>query len=271
MFYPKIRTKNYSAIPLKSKVNGLAPQDMRSIVRLGSTTDTKVIFPKTFGKKQIVEINTVEAIENSRSKIKMKQAFDQAGISHANWQTLETKVDFENLNFPLVLKRVFGYKGRGMFLVESEEQLEDKFKTINTHEYIIENFHNYNREYRLHCTKDGCFYACRKMLKNNADARWYRNDSNCIWILEDNPVFDKPINWDIIVQDCIKALVATKLSIGAFDIRVQSSKNREGKIITDPKFIIIEVNSAPSLLKIGLEKYKEAINKLISDKINDLL
>jgi type I restriction enzyme S subunit len=39
---------------------------------------------------------------------------------------------------------------------------------------------NNSREYRLHVTADGCFYACRKMLKADAEERWYKNDSNCV-------------------------------------------------------------------------------------------
>lgn len=267
MFYPSIRTKNFSASGIKGRTHGLAPQRLRSVVRLGSLTATEFAFPKSFGKRKIIEVNTVEAVENSRSKVRMKQAFDLEEISHSNWQELKEPLNKDKFTFPLILKRIYGFKGKGMLFVKDQAEYDKLMPTINPENYIVEVYHNYNREYRLHCTKHGCFYTCRKMLKADAKNRWMRNDSNCVWMLEDNPLFDKPTNWGIIVEHCIRGLKATGLDIGAFDVKVQSAKRRTA----DPKFIIIEVNSAPAFGEITTEKYKEALNSLIKEKIDTIL
>jgi len=124
--------------------------------------------------------------------------------------------------------------------------------------YIIERYYNYNKEYRLHVSKDGCFYTNRKMLKTDAEERWFRNDSNSVWIREENPKFEKPRNWGVIVNECVKALNAVGLDLGACDVRVQSKNDR-------PDFIICEINSAPSFGEITLTKYQNEIKKICAD------
>ena len=47
------------------------------------------------------------------------------------------------------------------------------------------------------------------------DERFVRNDKNCVWILESNPMFDKPSNWQEIVDESVKALHAVGLDVGA--------------------------------------------------------
>ena len=86
----------------------------------------------------------------------------------------------------------------------------------------MKKYYTYTREYRLHITKDGCFYACRKMLKRDAEED--RHDSNCVWIVEDNPEFNKPDNWNDIVSDCVKAMQSVGLDICAIDIKMQRWK-----------------------------------------------
>jgi D-alanine-D-alanine ligase-like ATP-grasp enzyme len=129
--------------------------------------------------------------------------------------------------------------------------------------YIFEEYYNYAREYRLHVTKDGNFLSWRKLRKNDAKERWYFNSDNCVWAGEDNPLFDKPVNWEEIQQHAIKACVAVGLDICAVDVRVQSSKNEDGIKRKTCDFIILETNSAPSLGEKGSEIYYNQILKLI--------
>ena len=98
------------------------------------------------------------------------------------------------------------------------------------------------------------------MLKRGADVRWHRHNVNSVWIVEGNPLFDKPTNWDSIVNSCVDALNAIGLDIAAFDVKVQSSKYKE------PKYIILESNSAPSLGEKGIEKYKEILTRLVNEQ-----
>ena len=121
------------------------------------------------------------------------------------------------------------------------------------------------KEYRLHVTKDGCFYTCRKMLKSDAEDRWHRHDSNSVWIMEENPLFEKPSNWDDMVAESVRALNAVGLDIGAVDLKCQSEKGRRDDFI--PEFIILEINSAPSIASVTEVKYREELHKIINDKI----
>jgi len=265
-YFPRVRSKNHSLDSLRRSHRGLPALPVRSIVRFGSTTPTESIF---FNKGKVVEINTVEAVKTSSSKLRMKAAFDRAGVHHPEWFTLSTRgvedskgnlVPEEDLPYPIVLKRIFGSRGVGMELLTSVEDLHKHI--VDKKYYYLEKYYSYVREYRLHCTVSGCFYACRKMLKEGAENRWYRNDSNCVWYLDTNETFDRPSNWDSIVEDCVKALKGVGLDFGAFDVRVQSSD----KIL--PSFMIIEVNSAPSFGEVTELKYKEILPKLIMNKAN---
>lgn len=275
MFKPIVRTKNFTAKPIRE---GLIPSRHRTIIRFGSTTPTERIYPRGVSlNKQIIEINTVEAIENSRSKLLMKKCFTDAEIPHPDYYEIDTEdkiffyilnsdldtIHMDELPYPILAKREFGFKGHGMHKFDDAKSLDEWIQSNDLDGYYFEKFYSYSREYRLHCTEDGCFYACRKMLKEDAEDRYYRNDSNCVWFVEENPKFDKPINWAEIEEDCVKALKSTGLTIGAFDVKVQSAKDKDGVRRENPLYIIIEVNSAPAFGEVTLVKYTETINKII--------
>jgi len=253
--YLKIRTKNHTAQPLKN----LIEVNTRTVFRLGSLTPTEEIFPRGVAlNKPIIEINTAEACHNSGDKILMKQAFTRNNIRTAEWSRLD---DYDMVEFPSIIKHKNSCKGQGIHYIENQESL-DAF--IDEHEnlrsYIIEKYYNYSKEYRLHVTKDGCFYTCRKMLKEDAEERWHRHDMNSVWIMEENELFEKPSNWDAIVAECVKALNAVGLDIGACDIKVQSEKNHDRG--GNPEFIILEINSAAAMGSVTLVKYEEQLRKM---------
>ena len=277
-FKVRLRTKNFTVKPMRAE---LLPVRFRTVVRFGSTTSTKKIFPKYFETKKIIEINTVDAIENSRSKLRMKDCFLKAGVPQSNWWVCTGKKPIEFLNlstgkekqicteqqlpYPILAKREFGFKGHGMHKFDTPEELVNWLSKNSLEGYYFEQFMNYSREYRLHCTKDGCFYTCRKMLKEDAEDRYYRNDSNCVWFVEENAKFDKPVNWKNIESDCVKALQEVGLTLGAFDVKIQSSEDGKGRKRENPNYIIIEVNSAPAFGDGTLQKYTEVINKIINE------
>ena len=276
LFRPKIRSRHSSHSPLRTSLS-LLP--FRSVVRLGSTT-------KLRDNYQRVECNTIEAIKTSASKLRMKLAFLKAGISTALWGEATTadiindgaiqfntdKNGCEGLEYPIVAKHIYGSRGTGNYLLKTKAELEAWLVGKNLSNYIFEKFYDYSREYRLHVTKDGCFYTCRKMLKNDTpeNKRWFRNDSNSTWILESNPAFDKPVNWASIVTESVKALKAVGLDIGAIDVKVQSAKKKNGTPRENPKFIILETNSAPSLKNVGLARYLFQIPIILKQKYQEL-
>ena len=263
----KIRTKNHTAEPLKNsiEVNG------RVVFRLGSITPTEKIFPHgVVLNKPIIEINTAESCHNSGDKILMKECFNNFDVKSAEWMNVYDIQD-EYLNgdiellwksFPAIIKHKNSCKGHGIFYIENEKSLTDFIDKHNRlADYIIEKYYNYSKEYRLHVTKDGCFYTCRKMLKEDAKERWHRHDMNSVWIMEENPLFEKPSNWDLIVDECVESLNAVGLDIGACDIKVQSEKGRDRG--GNPEFIVMEVNSAASLGEVTVIKYEEQLRKML--------
>lgn len=276
MFKPVIRTKNFTVKPLRGK---LVPSQYRTVIRFGSTTPVEKIFKKgVMNGKKIIEINTVQAIQNSRSKLLMKDCFLKENVRQAEWWVVnktgkkdtflacsgdKKEIHITNLPYPILAKREFGFKGHGMHFFDSPDEFIPWLTKTNLTGYYFEKYYNYTKEYRLHCTEEGCFYTCRKMLKEDAKDRYYRNDSNCVWFLEENDKFDKPINWSDIEHDCVKALHATGLKIGAFDIKVQGNTDNKGHKRDNPNYIIIEVNSAPAFGDITMEKYIEKLNYLI--------
>ena len=99
--------------------------------------------------------------------------------------------------------------------------------------------------------------------------KWFRNDSNSVWIMDTNPSFDRPSNWNAIVAECVNALRSTGLDIGGFDVKVQSATDERGRRRTNPDFIIIESNSACSHGEVTAVKYKDELNRLITKKMNN--
>jgi len=209
----------------------------------------------------------------------MKLCFEQDQVKTADWcvadenNTSQSIIDrVDNFGYPVISKHIFGSRGTGNKKHDNQESLEAWMEGKDLSKYIFEKYYSYNREYRLHISKNGCFYTCRKMLQADApqDVRWYRNDAHCNWILENNELFDKPVNWDEVIEESVKALKAVGLDIGAVDLRIQSAKNKDGDLRESPKFIVVEINSAASMAEITGQKYIEELPKLLMDKYENL-
>jgi len=268
LFRPLILSRHPSHSILRAKNQTLPLLPFRSVIRLGSSTDSD-------GR---LEINTVEAVKNSASKLLMKKKFTEAGVKTANWFTATVGnfyerdtfmgLDIDILPFPLVAKSHFGSRGIGNTKFNTKEELEDWLVGKNLSNYIFEEFVKMTREYRLHITKFSCFYTCRKLVKSDApEDTWQKHDDVCNWVLEENPSFKKPKNWDAIVADCIKAKDALGLDICAFDVGVQGAK--DGVERENPEWVIFESCSAPSFGDITSKKYIEILPKLLIDKYNN--
>lgn len=227
--------------------------------RLGSKTTT-------FHKN---ELNPIQSVINSSNKFIMKQLFKDNNVKSTNFYFLN---NLPKNNFPLLAKKKFGSKGKGMVKINNQEEL-DNFLNTNTTNYYFEEYFSGCREYRLHVSELDCFYSCRKMRKRDAENRWYFNSTNCVWITEkikitddndifikfsenDNELFNKPESWNEIIEHCQKAIKAVGLDLGAVDVRV----NKKGD------FRILETNSAPAFGEITSKMYINHLNKLINHK-----
>jgi len=245
----QIRTKNPSAAPLRRSIF----VNKRAIVRLGSRTPSRQIYPT----QSFVEVNTVESIENSRDKLRMKECFSRYDVKQAEWFTLDQVPTIRMTDFPYVGKQIVGFKGHGMQLIENDDQLRTFLRTHNN-SYFIEKFYNYAREYRIHATSDHSFLSWRKLRRADAEQRWFFNSTNCNWVGESHELFQRPNNWDELCNAAVMAVRSVGLDIGAVDIRVQSRNN--------PDYIVCEVNSAPQLGEVGIEHYRIEITNIINNK-----
>lgn len=277
-YYSQIRSRHPSHDVFRNRKELKFP--FRSVIRFGSTTE----LPDTVAKGgKRIELNSTEAIKNSASKLRMKNCFTKSKVKTADWYVHKSndtfaahdnlkdkdhEINISKLPYPIVAKHHFGSRGNGNYLLNSQQELQNWMKGKDLSNYIFEKFYNYNREYRLHVTKNGCFYTCRKMLKSDVpkDKRWFRNDSNSVWIVEENEQFEKPINWKVIEEQCVKALEATGLDFGACDVRVQSAKNSDGNKRKEVDFIIVEINSAPSFGDRTEVEYLKELPKILKEK-----
>lgn len=268
MLHLIVRSRNKSCVALRELI---VPK--RAIFRLGSTTPTEVILQqnhKNPKRTTYIEINTADACKISGNKLLMKQRFTRAHIPTAEWFA-ESALDKEHKKLyhylkewgTIIAKRYNSSGGKGIYLIKSEEDAEKFLNELpdSITNYIFEKYYTYSREYRIHVTKDGYFHASRKMLKADAEVRWHRHLENTVWVKEENPAFNKPANWDEIVEACVSALKAVGLDIGAMDVKIQDSKHE------NPKFIILESNSAPALGEETIEKYKQKLTTLIEERI----
>jgi len=258
MSYPvKLRTKNHSANGLKNLLKTIRTTKP-FVVRLGSRTPIEIIFPKSHAKA--IEINTVQSIENSRNKLLMKDCFKELEVSQSNWwKGPHIDIEFSEPRFPLLVKKIYGFKGKGMVKLDNEEQYHEYANSTYINDCYFEEYKNFGKEYRIHATQDEVFLSWRKMRKLEAEEKWFFNSTNCNWISEDNELFEKPEIWDLMCQHAIKAIKSTGLNIGAVDVRCKMNPKNESD------FIVCEVNSAPELGEVGTIKYFEILIKIIKN------
>lgn len=249
------------------------------LLRMGSVTTLKS------KKKYDVITNNEEAIRNSSNKWATKSyIFAHLGENEAekitpvsyryrlgtgknelvSSKTRERYVrkQQETLPFPLIGKPIWGSRGRGLVLIKNLEELiafENSLTDAKSiFSYLFEHYFNFSKEYRIHVNRfDGEFHALRKMLREDAEERWYRNNSNSVWITKENELFKQPENWNTVVKTCQKVLTILGLDFGAFDIIMRKGNKK-------PSFRILEVNTAPSFGgELVAQRYIEMFKTLI--------
>ena len=240
--------------------------DRKVLLRMGSSTVIK-------NEEDYLVINSTESILNASNKLVMKKLFKENNIESPGFIEIDKGTRYEEvvntIGSKFLAKRSFRSRAKGMILITNEKEFNsfmDKHIRNNSYNkknpYYLERFVSHVKEYRIHVAGDNCFYSCRKMLKSDADNRWLRNNSNCVWYLESNPLFDKPESWEAIKNQCVLSLKSLKLDLGSVDIKV----NKNGQAV------ILEVNSASSMNNkdsIVLQKYLEVIPSIIKKKLTN--
>ena len=271
LFRPMILSRHPSHDILRLKHKKIAALPYRSVIRFGSSTEIEDTVAKGGNR---IEINTVDAIKISANKLLMKQKFTEAGVRTANWRQHCPIEGLTDLEFPIVAKAHYGSKGKGNTLLKTHEEYLEWTSGKNLSNYIFEKFMNFGHEFRLHVTEDGCFYTCRKALKQDVpeDQKWRRHDDICVWFLETNENFHKPNSWNDIVSDCVKALKAVGADLLSFDVRVQTPRDKDGNSRPYQEYILLECNSASSMdngtgeVSVCAQKYIDEIPKIIIRK-----
>ncbi len=271
LFRPMILSRHPSHDILRLKHKKIAALPYRSVIRFGSSTEVEDTVAKGGNR---IEINTIDAIKISANKLLMKQKFTEAGVRTANWRQHCPIEGLTDLEFPIVAKAHYGSKGKGNTLLKTHEEYLEWTSGKNLSNYIFEKFMNFGHEFRLHVTEDGCFYTCRKALKQDVpeDQKWRRHDDICVWFLETNENFQKPNSWNDIVSDCVKALKAVGADLLSFDVRVQTPRDKDGNLRPYQEYILLECNSASSMdngtgeVSVCAQKYIDEIPKIIIRK-----
>ena len=284
LFRPMILSRHPSHDILRLKHKKIAALPYRSVIRFGSSTEVEDTVAKGGNR---IEINTVNAIKISANKLLMKQKFNEAGVKTAEWMCADQHYLNEkglvsgieehgedSLEYPIVAKAHYGSKGKGNTLLKTHEEYLEWTSGKNLSNYIFEKFMNFGHEFRLHVTEDGCFYTCRKALKQDVpeDQKWRRHDDICVWFLETNENFQKPNSWNDIVSDCVKALKAVGADLLSFDVRVQTPRDKDGNLRPYQEYILLECNSASSMdngtgeVSVCAQKYIDEIPKIIIRK-----
>ncbi len=271
LFRPMILSRHPSHDILRLKHKKIAALPYRSVIRFGSSTEVEDTVAKGGNR---IEINTVNAIKISANKLLMKQKFAEAGVRTANWRQHCPIEGLTDLEFPIVAKAHYGSKGKGNTLLKTHEEYLEWTSGKNLSNYIFEKFMNFGHEFRLHVTEDGCFYTCRKALKQDVpeDQKWRRHDDICVWFLETNENFHKPNSWNDIVSDSVKALKAVGADLLSFDVKVQTPRDEDGNLRPYQEYILLECNSASSMdngtgeVSVCAQKYIDEIPKIIIRK-----
>lgn len=247
MFKLRVFSPNTSCAPLRS-----IPFNQRVLLRLGSITPL-------VSKYKYLEINTIEGIKISGNKIAMKRAFDKASVIHSEWINSASKSDirkFLNLHKILIAKHKHSSKGKNIYYIDNLKSLDYLCDTVDIKDLVFEKYYFFPDEYRVHIdVNHGCFYACKKVLKPDADVQWHKHADNSVFVLvkKDHKL---PECWENMINDCIKVLKQMKLTIACFDI-----------LCSNNNYIIVESNTAPSLASYGITYYSNHLKKYYDTRL----
>jgi len=242
----------------------------KGCIRFGSCTPYKCDF----------EINPIKAIETCVDKKLTKEAFDKAGVQHSEWrwsdnpEKLTTMV--AEMDFPIIAKRRTSSQSLGVYKLDDFNAFEKFIEEHNCEAYIFEEYLGYAKEVRIYISKDfGYIAGLRKMrVRAKDDGDWKPNDKNSIWIHEvhidnyrkKNEAFEHPDNWLDIIEDCQKAIKVIGMDICCFDIKLQGNTNAYDKHRKNPKWALLEANSAGWMSGYLKQKYLEILPKIIALK-----
>lgn len=246
MYKLRVFSPNSSCAPLR---NMILPK--RILLRLGSTTPL-------ISKFKYIELNSIDGIRKSANKILMKKCFDEAGIHHSEWINSVKEnniIEFFKEHKIIIAKHKHSSKGNDIYYIDTMEKMIDFLDNQNFKEFVFEKYYFFPQEYRVHVdVNNGCFYACKKVLKEDADVEWHKHANNSVFVLAMNPE-KRPACWNDMIEDCQKIMKNMKLDIICFDV-----------LCSNNEFIIVESNTAPCLANNGINYYCNHLNKYFKNR-----
>lgn len=242
----RVFSPNHSCAPLRNIVF-----NKRILFRFGSTTPL-------VSKYKYLEINSIEGVIASSNKITMKKVFDKLNIHHSKWINSTNKqliVNFFDKYKMLIAKHKRSSQGKDIYYIDTLEKLQELLNTVDLKDFVFEEYNFFPSEYRMHVDRDyGCFYACKKILKEDADVEWHKHANNSVFVrVKEDTIL--PDCWNSIIEDCQKICQDMNMNILCFDI-----------LCCNDSFIIVETNSAPALADFGLTYYANHIQKYYGNR-----
>lgn len=221
----------------------LFPKRVR--VRFGSNKELR---------KCTIDFNSIEAIDNTANKLKMKDIFCIAGVRSPKYFTNNPSVYASimdgQLGEKIFFKTPFHSRGRGMVVYDTKESAVTQQKDGYFEEAQVS-----DREFRVHVMDGEMFHIDEKRPR---DPSLKRRDRPEIKNMASGFKFRRPIKEfpPEVISESIKAVKALGLDFGAADVGLNSNG-----------VWIYEVNTAPSLRTKTRKLYQKALVKLIWKKI----
>ena len=115
--------------------------------------NTAISIVKEISQKTTV-FPSAKSLYTTQHRGREKSLFDKLNIPCAPYQMVnnlsELKIAVENIGLPAILKTATdGYDGKGQFLIQSNSQLDQAWKSMSGVESILEGFVNFKRELSL--------------------------------------------------------------------------------------------------------------------------
>jgi glutathione synthase/RimK-type ligase-like ATP-grasp enzyme len=157
-----------------------------------------------------------------------------------------------NLTFPMIVRPESHRAGKDFYVCNTRDELTRSFKKVKNG-YISE-FYPKQKEYRIHTASGKALLVKQKPEPDDkTEIAWNFAQNEKPWTTIDRKDYDIEM-----LKLAIEAIKVLELDFGAVDIMAFPTKRNL------PKYVITEVNTAPSYTPYLIEKYGAYFNKLFS-------
>lgn len=202
-----------------------------------------------FEKNKFFCVNTRDCIETCSDKFRTTMRLVEQGLNTPRSCMIRSVNDIEHAHkqvgnkWPVIVKTIYGSKGHGVFIAESDKNLKSALQTIwsanpNVEMLMQEFVKNGGWDYRIHVLADKVI-ACMKRISGNSKKE-FRNNYSLGGSVENVKIKDLP---DEVIDLAVKSAKAVKATWCGVDI-IQNQDTKE--------YTVLEVNSSPGTD--GIEK-----------------